>query len=152
MGMLYNATNETHQVKAFGNYFEFKPKQMKVLDDRISHWIATERFYLGIVALPEEFADPSFASSEEGKTILAEKTKQGVEAFCQRLRERIKNVEVSLRQDLEKANIKADPLVFASPGEVEAFELLAKYQKAGQDAEEAKVERLKQLQKQIKGV
>ncbi len=151
MGMIYNATNENCQVRVFGNYFEFKPKQMKMLDDKFSHWIQTERKYLGLVDLPDEFADPSYAKGEDGARILATKTEEGVNAFVQRLRERVANVTVSLRMDLEQANIKSDPLSYASDGEVQAFELLAKYQKAKADDSANQVNRLKDLESKIKG-
>jgi hypothetical protein len=152
MGTIYNATNETQRVKVFGNYFEFKPGQMKSLDDKFSQWLTMERGYLGLVPMPEEFTDPEYAKSEEGAQILAERKAAGVRAYTQWLRERIRNVEVSLRQDLEKANIKSDPRTWASDGEVEAYELLAKYQKQDQDATDAKAKKLAALEAKIKGV
>lgn len=151
MGLVMNTTNEVQKTKVFGNYFEFKPGQIKSLEDRISHFIVTERRTQGFVGLPEEFSDPSFAATEDGKKVLAFKKKEGLESYLQSLRERVNNVEVSLRRDLEQKNIKADPRVFASDGEIEAYELLAAYQKGQNDEAEKKLKRLEELEKKIKG-
>jgi hypothetical protein len=150
MGLVYNASAEEQHIVVFGNHFTLKPKQIKNFEDRISNFIMTERRDFGLVTLPEEFMDPSFAQSEEGKAILKGKEEEGIAARVRHLRAVIYNNEVSLKQDLERANIKVDPKVYASSGEVAAYRELAKYRKDKDDADLKKVEELKQLEAQIK--
>jgi hypothetical protein len=76
---------------------------------------------------------------------------QALERYVARHREIIYNNQVSLRRDLEVANIKADPAVFASKGEIESMRLVAKYQKRTEDAEQAKIDEVKKLMGQVKG-
>lgn len=150
MGLIFNASAEDQHFVVFGNHFNLKSGQIRNFEDKIAHFIQTERRYLGLVDLPEEFTDVAHKESEEGKSLLAEKRREGIDARVQHLRSVIYNNEVSLRQDLEKANIKADPKVFASKGEVAAYRELVKYQKTQDDEASAKVDELKSLEKQIK--
>lgn len=147
--LLYNCTNEPQTVKALGNWFSFKPHQVKSVQDNIGRFIATERQINGIMSLPEEFEDPEYKTTEEGKAKLAAIEEAGLKAYLGHLRSVIYNNQVSLRQDLEKANIKADPAVFASEGELEAMRLLAKYQSREEDAAQKKADEVKELMKQV---
>lgn len=150
MPLIFNASAETQRFQVFGNHFELGSKKMKMFEERIARFIEMERRYLGLVSLPDDFMDPSFSNSEQGKQVLAEKEREGIDARVKHLRGVIYNNEVSLRQDLERANIKADPKVFASAGEVAAYRELATYKKSQDDAEAAKVEEIKKLEAEIK--
>jgi hypothetical protein len=150
MGLVFNASAEDQHIVVFGNHFTMKAKQIKNFEDRISNFIMTERREFGLVTLPEEFMEPEFKNSPEGKAILEEKEREGIEARTKHLRAVIYNNEVSLKQDLERANIKVDPKVYASSGEVAAYRELAKYRKAQEDLDQAKVEELKKLEAEIK--
>jgi hypothetical protein len=150
MPLIMNATDETVQVKALGNWFSFNPGQIKVFEDKIAHFIATERKEKGLVDLPDEFMDPAYAQTPEGAKLLADKKKDGVEAYCNHLRWLIRNNEVSLRRDLERANMKIAPELEASEGEMKAYELLAKYQSKKQDETQKKLDRVSELKKAIK--
>lgn len=151
MGLIYNASNETQKFQAFGNYFEMAPKATKMFTEKLAHFIKTERGHLGLVELDERFEDPAFKATEEGKKALQAKEAEGVDARCAHLRRVIYNNEVSLRRDLEQANIKVDPKIMASDGEIAAYRELAGYKKAEADTAAAKVEELKKLEKQIRG-
>lgn len=152
MALVYNATEELQSFKAAGNWFTFKPKQMKQMDDAIAHFIATERQEFGMVLLPEELSDPEYKASPEGKELLEQKTEQGINSFVSALRQVIYNNQVSLRQDLQQANIQADPASFASDGELKAMELVAKYQRAKNDDEQKKIDKVKELMKTVGSV
>lgn len=151
MGLVINASAETQEFKVFGNYFTLKPGQIKMFQENISRFIATNETTkgLGLVGLSDAFEDPSHKDSAEGKKELEARLKDGVDARVRTLRALVYNNQVSLRRDLEMANIKADPKAFASEGEVKAYEELVKYQKVNDDVEAAKVQRLKDLEKKI---
>jgi hypothetical protein len=149
MALIMNASAEEQSVKVFGNYFSLKPGQIKNFEDKIAHFMATDRTDRGLVSMPDEFMDPNYAQTEEGKAILAERKRVGIENRCNHLRRVIYNNEVSLRQDLERANIKADPKVFASAGEIAAYEELVKYQAKQEDEDQKKVDKISELQKKL---
>ena len=133
-----------NQQRAAVSINQIKP----IVNSDIAHFIATDRKESGIVRLPDQFEeDAEFRSTEEGKKILAELKEQGLAHYLGHLRKTVANNQVSLRQDLEQQNIKADPLTFASKGEKEAMLLLAKYAKAGDEAQMLEQEELKKALK-----
>jgi hypothetical protein len=149
MAWIMNATAEEQRVKAFGNYFTFKPKQIKVIDDNLAAFLNAERKYQGMVSLSEKFEDPQYRDSPEGKQEILTKEAEGLDAYISHLRALVYNNQVSLRQDLEKANLKVDPAALASEGELEAMKLLAKYQRNQEDARQKKVDMVKELMKTV---
>lgn len=149
--LVMNATNEKVTVKAMGNWFEFKPKQIKNFTHNLGLFLITERSQNGLVHVPDAFEDPEYKATEEGRAQLSDLEKRGIEAFCKGLRQRIYNNQVSLRQDLERSNLKVDPAVLATDGELEAMRLLAKYQDQKDDIEQKKIDEVKDLMKSIKG-
>lgn len=149
MGLIYNTTNEQQSVKAFGNWFTFKPKQMKMIDDKLSHFLATEKKEYGLVALKEDFGDPTYLQSPEGQAELAAKENEGVKNYIAHHRSIIYNNQVSLRKDLETANLKIDPATLASDGEIKSMEIVAKYQQQEDDAAQKRVDRVKDLMKSV---
>lgn len=150
MPVVYNATNETQGTKAAGNWFTFKPGAMKQMDPYIAQFIGAERADLGLVVLPEEFEDPSYMNSEEGKSKLEEFKAMGIRNYTKHLRALIYNNQVSMRLDLEKANLKIDPAVLASDGEINAMKLLAEYQAKDDDTAQKKIDEVKRLMAGIK--
>lgn len=149
MPLIMNTTNETQKVRAFGNFFEFKPKQIKPMQEHIADFIASERSYQGMVALPESFEDLEYRQSDEGKAQLKELERQGIESYLGHLRSIIYNNQVSLRQDLEQSGIKADPASFASEGELEAMRLVASYQSKKDDEAQKRIDEVKELVKKV---
>lgn len=157
MAYIYNPTKEEQTVKVFGNYFSFKPGQIKNLNPDISHFIQTERRESGLVQLPEDeagelwtFKGREVIPTEAGKVVLAEEGKKGVDAYIAFHRSIIANNQVALRRDLEQANIKVDPAVYASPGELRSMKLVAKYQQQEADAEQARIDEVRELMKKAK--
>jgi hypothetical protein len=145
MPLIFNTTNEVQKTKALGNWFEFKPKQIKSMSDNIGNFLATERAELGLVALPEELEDAEFRASAEGKAILEAKEQQGIDTYVKALRATIYNNQVSLRQDLEKSNLKIDPAALASEGELVAMRIVASYQAKKDDADQKRIDEVKEL-------
>lgn len=150
MAIVFNATNETQSVKAFGNWFTFKPKQYKTMDEKLAHFLCTDRTDYGLVGLPAEFEDPAFRSTPDGQAAYEAAEKSGIDNYIKALRALIHNNQVSLRRDLEKANFKYGPELEASQGELDAMRLVAKYQKSMEDAEQKKAEEVKDLMRKIK--
>lgn len=149
MGFVLNATNEEQRVRAHGNWFTLKPKQIKQFADNLSMFLIMERGDQGLVGLSEKFEDPEYKLTAEGKAEMATAETAGINAFVEGLRKRVYNNQVSLRQDLEKANIKVDPSALATDADLEAMRLLAKYQKAKDDETQERVNEAKELMKTI---
>ena len=149
MSLIFNATDHTVTTQARGNWFTFKPKQIKQMEGKLAQFLAEMRGEDGLMLLPDEFEDPDFQKTAEGKAILAKTTEEGIAKLTEKLRKVIYNLQVSLKIDLEKANIKVDPAAFASKGELEAMRMLAQYQKHGEDAQQKKIDEVKELMGKI---
>lgn len=146
MALIFNATNEVQSVKAVGNWYTFKPKEIKAFyNANIADFIAQERREYGLVLVDGRLSDLDFRNSEEGKALLTEYEDRGIDQFIDALRARIANNQISLRQDLEKANLKMDPAILASTGEIDAMRTVAKYQKNKEDREQQKIDEVKEL-------
>lgn len=148
--MIFNALDKEVSTKAFGNHFNFKPRQIKRMSGDIGQFLSREKGYMGLVELPMTFEDPEYKASEEGQALLEEKRKEGVSRRINHLKGIVNNLQVSLRQDLDIANIKADVNAFASSGEINAMEELVSYQRAAEDQDKAKLEKVRQLERQLK--
>lgn len=147
--IIYNATDELQKTRAYGKFFEWKPGQKKVMDDKFGHFILEKRSHLGLRDLPEEFTDPDFEKSAEGKRILEAKREEGVKAYCDWLQRRILNNTESLKKDLRTYGVDTDPRLLMSKGEEEALEKLAQYKKNNKKSELDKLEKIKKLEEQI---
>lgn len=150
---VWNPTLDEVTTKVAGNYFVFPAGKKKIIyQPEIRHFIATDRKETGLVCLPDQFSeDPEFEKTPEGKKILEELKEQAINAVVSHHRRIIANNQVSLRRELEQANIKTDPAVLVSPGELKSMQIVAKYQRASQDAEQAKVEEVRKLMKEVTG-
>lgn len=149
MALILNASCETQHFKVFGNHFSLKPGQIKNFTDEIAKFIGYQRRDQGLVELPAEYEEHEYMNSDAGKQRLLTFKAEGIKNRVLALRAVVYNNQVSLRQDLEKANMKIDPRVLASDGEVSAMEELAKYQDQGDDAAKNRLERIKELEKKI---
>lgn len=150
MPAIMNCLEEENAVMVGGNTFTFKPNEIKwIYQDAIAHFIVSKRYEQGFVEMPAEFEDKFYWSTPEAVKIIAEKRKDGVANYCRKLRELVYNAEVSLRQDLEKANIKADPKSFASDQDLKNRELLLKYQQKKEDSDQNRIKRLKEIDEKL---
>lgn len=149
MPLVLNASCEIQHFKVFGNHFTLKPGQIKNFTDEIAKFCGYQRRDQGLIELPAEFEEQDYMNSPHGQERLLKLKAEGVKNRVLALRAVVYNNQVSLRQDLEKANIKIDPRILASDGEVSAMEELAKYQDQGDDAAQKKLERIKELEKKI---
>lgn len=162
MPIVVNATQETITIKIVGNYFTFGPGKSKTLNKDLALWIQTSEGAkgCGLAVLPDmyqegEEIDDITDEDMKGRRAHLEELKvqacdDALQEYIKKHRQIIYNNQVSLRQDLEKQNIKADPAAFASKGELEAMRLVAKYQKRAEDAEQSKIDEVKRLMRNVK--
>lgn len=149
MSYVMNALDKEQRVTVAGNHFTFKPRQVKLFQPNIATLLTVDKAYMGFVGIPEAYEDLEWKSSEEGQKALVSARKAGVEAYCNFLRRIVYNQQVSLRQDLEKMNIKADPKTFISDGELDAMKELVKYQASKDDEDQKKIDEAKELEKKL---
>ncbi len=147
---VYNALNKAVTVQAFGNYFTFKPQQIKLMRGEIGEFIIKEKAYLGLVGLSQEFEDPEYKQSEAGQAALEEKRQEGVNRRIQALQAQVHNLTHSLAQDLNQAEMKIDVLTQATKGDLAAMEELRGFQVAREDEEKQKLERVRILERQLR--
>lgn len=146
---ILNATVKDVHTKVFGNWHFIKAGQIKNFQEEVEHYMSIERGSLGLIAIPEEFNDAEYKNSEEGSAKLTEYKKQGVMKRVAHLQWLRNNELVSLRQDLEIANMKFDPLILANDKIESALEELHSYQVAQDDSDKQRVERLRKLDRKI---
>ena len=150
MALVMNARPEAISVLVGGNWFEFKPEQIKLIhNDKIAHFMCTDKSYEGLVSVPDFVGEDR--SSPESKAALSEAKKTGVANRIQYLEKVKHNLLVSLGRDLEMKNIKVDPLRMASAGEKKALKELAGYEAANQVEQEKEYQELKSLTDQMAG-
>lgn len=145
MALVINCTKDEQQVKALGNWFTFKPGQIKILQDNIGRFLSLEKKQYGLMELPEAFTDPDYAKSPEGIAIMEQVSQEGLRNYIDFHRKIVENNQVSLRRDLEQANIKADPATYASEGELASMRIVAKYAQMDDDAAQKRIEEVRAL-------
>lgn len=160
MAKVWNPTEETVRTVMFGNHFEFKPGQMKNMQEHFGRFVEMHRKEDGLVTLPPEF-DPfdeeryreGYEKTPEGQKILAEKKKEGIQNLINHHLWIVQNNQVSLRNDLVKKDPHTDPVklsaLAASKGEVESMRLVAKYQKLSKDDNSVRVREVEKLMEEI---
>lgn len=149
MPIVWNTSMEDQHTRVFGNHFVLKANQKKMFTDDIAGWLAVHRKDLGFMVLGPEFDDPEYATTEAGIKTLAEVKEEGVKNRIDHLRRIIYNNTVSLKKDLEAANIKIDPRSLASDGEIKAMEELVKYQRKEEDEAKLRADKFKALEDQL---
>lgn len=160
MARIWNPTEETVQTRIFGNHFEFKPGQFKIMQEHFAKFIEMNRKEDGLVVLPDEF-DPQnedkyiegYDKTPEGKAILAQKKAEGIQNLVNHYQRIVYNNQVALRNDLVRHDPHTDPIklaaINASKGEMEAMRLVAKYSKLAKDNNEAKAKEVEKLMSEI---
>lgn len=161
MAKVWNPTEELVKTKVFGNWFEFKPGQMKSMNRHVSDFINEMRRETGLVVLPVEFGPeedndafiPGYADTEEGKAALAEKKKEGISALVRHHLGVIHNNQVSLKRDLAHFDPSNDPkrlaAIEASGGEMESMRVVAKYRNMKLDDSENRANEIEKLLQKV---
>lgn len=152
--VILNALPKSVTVKAFGNYFTFKPGQIKVMRAEIGSWLEQQKGHMGLISLPPEFADPSYqvdeATKDQAASILEARRHEGIQKRVRYLEAQVNNLRVGLQHDLNLADIKADINTFATDKDIEAMDELLSYQREQSDANKKRSEaariKLRQIQ------
>lgn len=155
MSIVWNPTKELVSTKMQGAWFTFKPDMKKAMDEDKCRFITEHRKNEGLVVLPNEF-DPmsehyieGYEKTPDGIAILEQKRAEGIESLLAFHRDIVKNNQVSLRKDMARANPEGDSArliaLEMSPGEIRSLELIAKYQKAKQDAGDSRIKEIQKL-------
>ncbi len=158
MPVILNCLDEPNTCVVGGNHFQFKPGQLKYFHDiNIASLISRIKASDGFIALPDELEHLSHLKEEmmakvitpEEKAIIEEKRKEGINNYCQRLRELIYNATVSLQKDIDVRGYKYDARVEATKADLKRLETLAKYQSEHLDLEQKRVDTFKELEKKV---
>ena len=145
-----NSLNKEVSTQAFGNWFTFKPGQMKRMRREIGDFLIRERRGLGLIFVSEKlYEDKEYASSEEGKAELEARTQEGINNRVAQLNSQVSNLK-SLQRDLEQKNMKVDPLSMATDGDLSAMEELHAFQVRTSDSDKKRLERVRKLEQQLK--
>lgn len=145
IGYIFNATNEEQTFKAFGHHFTMKPKQIKGFRPKMALYISEYKADQGLVLMPSAWADVEYRATKEGKEIHAKKEEEGLGKYLGHLRSVIYNNQVSLRQDLERGNLKVDPAALASDGELYAMRIVSQYKRMEEDKAQKRIDEVKKL-------
>lgn len=136
MALIYNPRPDSVSVQVAGNWFEFKPGQVKLIhNDNFAHVIVTDKAYEGLVDVPDIMVEQP--NSEEALKIKKAAQERGIRARVEYLEKVKYNLLVSLQKDLDIKGLKISPLTLASAGEKAALRELVKYQDMAAD-EQAK--------------
>lgn len=158
MRFVMNALDEDQTTIVHGKHFTFKGKQIKPFqNDTIADVIIRERKEYGFVEVPkietaDEGAIEDYDRSPVGLALIEDKRKEGIDAYCARLRRTIYNLKVSLKKDLAMKNMAVDPLEMASDGDIKNMELLVKYQSKKEDANQIRLDKARKLDKALEKV
>lgn len=152
---IYNPLEKEVKCKAFGNWFNFAPGKYKLMRHEFASWLAQEKKYLGLVTLGEEFSDPAYVSTEEGKTALEAKRQEGINNRVRHLKAQVDNLNHSLINDLRAKDMTVDPNTafnYATDGDLEAMDELFTYQKAQKDKSKERADAAKLRMRQLNSV
>lgn len=163
MPIVINATQEEITIKIVGNYFKFAPGKSKTMSKDLATWIQTSEGAkgCGLAVCPdiyqegEELDDVTEADlkarQKAHEELKIEACSNALLDYIERYRRVIYNNQISLKQDLAKANNPADPSAFVTKGELDAMRLVAKYQKRAEDKTQENIDEVKKLMKNVTG-
>jgi hypothetical protein len=158
---VFNPTEEEVTTTINGSFFTWKPGQIKQMRAGQADFVDTNRKELGLMKLEDprfipaeqEKYIPGFEKTDEGKKILEPLREKGINNLIDHLMEIIRNNQVSLRQDLANKYPTGDSAklaaAYASPAELNAMRLVAKYKKKNNSNSAKQVEEIEKLMQEI---
>jgi len=146
---IINASSKEQQVKVQGDWFTFKSKQIKEMQEDKVRFLTSANAYLGFVEVDPRIEDLDFKNSKEGQAVIKKAEMDGVRARVAFLEDLKRNEIISLGRDLSRAGLDYDPRIEMSDGMLKHLEELASYKAEKQDEAALKVERIKELEKLI---
>lgn len=150
MPFVYNGTNRERSVCAQGNWFTFKPKQIRnIASSNLALFLTSNLAHEGLVRLSDDFEDPSYGSTAQGKKEMEEAGDRANNARINFLQGLVNNELVSLKSDLARTNNQSDPKSFMSAGMVENMKELASMKSKAQADKKDKLAEIEALEKAI---
>lgn len=157
---VYNPTEEEITTTIHGNFFTWKPGQVKQMRATLAEFVNQNRQDTGLVLVTdprfipaEESYIVNFDKTEQGQEILKPLKEKGINNLIEHLNFVIRNNQVSLRQDLANKYPTGDSAKMAaaaaSQGEVQAMRLVAKYKKKTKDNAARKADEVDKLMNEI---
>ena len=151
MPHIMNTLDKPVNVKVYGNWFSFQPKQIKyIANEGVAYKMNTDLGEEGLVAFPEEAMEMD-KQSAEFRRIQSEVVKAGVFKRIKKLKEIIYNLEVSLQKDIDLKGLKTDVAAFASDGELQAYRELSVLQGYEQSEQQKRADEFKKLRETVSG-
>lgn len=139
------------KVLAFGNWFDFKPGQIKNMSENLAAFLTREKKSYGFANLPEAFEDPSYKDTDEGKQHLEAAIESGRRNVVAELMYRKRNLEVSLQKDLDIKGERSNSLIYASEADKEMYRRLAEFAHLNQDKAAQDLAEITKLKETIDG-
>ena len=134
-------------VQVFGNWFSFKPGQIKMMNEKVVDFLTLDKKSYGFVGLPDICIEDRECA--ESKELIAAALKQGRANIIAELTYLIHNLEVSLKNDTERSKEGLPSSV--STSHLPYYRKLAEFKALGA-AEEAEAENeIKKLKALIDG-
>lgn len=150
MPMIFNATEREKNVCVQGNWFYFRPRQMKnISSESLSQFFVSNLAYEGFIRLSDKFEDPDYKKTAAGKEEYDEAVEKGMAARVTFLQYIINNDLVSLKQDLERKNDKSDPRSYMSKQMIAQMEELAQYKEKLSQANKEQIAQIQELEKKL---
>lgn len=149
MAAVISTDLEPVRTQAYGNWFEFKPGQVKVMQDHIAEFLCFNRKTQGFVSLPEAYLED--IHSAENKKLKDEAVMRGRTAIVDELKRMRHNFEVSTQADIDKSGEKRSFMTEANSSHKEMYRRLALFKNAERDFVDAQGDEIRKLIEQIDG-
>lgn len=158
---VYNPTEEEITTTINGNFFSWKPGQIKQMRKLQAEFVGTNRIETGLMVLDDprfipaeqESYIPGFDKTAEGKKVLEPLKEKGIRNLIDHLMFIIRNNQISLRQDLGNKYPTGDSAKMAAanatPAELNAMRLVAKYKQKNKDNAAKQVDEVEKLMQEI---
>lgn len=147
MAMIVNSDIETVNVQAFGNWFTFKPGQVKNMDKRIVDFLSRDKRAYGLVALPEVCEEEP--GSPEAVAAIQAAVQEGRTNIIRDLQGLIHNLEHSLVTDSELKKMSVSSADKAA--HLPIYRKLAAFKAVNSDQEANELAEIEKLKGQIDG-
>ena len=136
-------------VQAFGNWFSFKPLQIKSMDPKLVDFLALDKRALGFVSLPDVVGDDK--DSPEAKEAIEKGIAEGRKNIIEDLERLRYNLEVSLQKDYDMAGIKTSAAQMEGKRHLPVYKKLAQFKTLEQNESQATLDEIKKLKDTLDG-
>jgi hypothetical protein len=151
MPFVMNASSVEQCVRVHGDWFTFKPKQVKEMQDSKVNFLISTCANEGFVGMPDEWADLEYRTSDAGKAAQAAAESIGIANRVKHLEWLKHNETVSLQRDIDRQNLKYNSRRELSEEALEKMKELAGYKTRSEDAAEKRQAEFEKIEKALEG-